>query len=84
MSCQAELTRQIGAIIRARGLTQKAAAQVIAIDQPKVSALLTGRLAGFSLERLAHFLTLLGKDVEIVVREKPASRAAGRLRVLSA
>ncbi len=80
---KAELARQIGAIIRERRLTQRAAAQALGVDQPKVSALLAGRLAGFSLERLAHFLTLLGKDVEIVVREKPPTRSVGRLSVLS-
>ena len=80
---KAELARQIGAIIRERGLTQRTAAQVLGTDQPKVSALLSGRLAGFSLERLAHFLTLLGKDVEIVVREKPPTRPVGRLSVVS-
>ena len=80
---RAALAREIGAVLRTRGLTQKAAAAAMGIDQPKVSAILTGRLGGFSLERLAHFLTLLGKDVEIVVREKPASRPAGRLSVVS-
>ena len=80
---KAELARQIGAIVRERGLTQRAAAQTLGVDQPKVSALLSGRLVGFSLERLAHFLTLLGKDVEIVVREKPPTRSVGRLSVLS-
>jgi predicted XRE-type DNA-binding protein len=80
---KAELARQIGAIIRQRRLTQKAAAQILGTDQPKMSGLLSGRLAGFSLERLAHFLTLLGKDVEIVVREKPSTRPIGRLSVLS-
>lgn len=79
---RAALAREIGVVIRAGGLTQKAAA-AMGIDQPKVSAILTGRLGGFSLERLAHFLTLLGKDVEIVVREKPASRSSGRLSVVS-
>lgn len=81
---KAALAREIGVIVRARGLTQKAAAATLGVDQPKVSALLAGRLGGFSLERLASFLTLLGKDVEIIVREKPASRAVGRLSVLSA
>lgn len=81
---KAELARQIAAIIRERRLTQKTAAQTLGIDQPKVSALLAGRLAGFSLERLAHFLTLLGKDVDIVVREKSATRSVGRLSVVSA
>src|SRR5438094_9313651 len=33
-------------------LTQAAAAKVLRIDQPKVSALLRGRISGFSTERL--------------------------------
>jgi predicted XRE-type DNA-binding protein len=39
---KAELARKIGAIIERRGLTQAAAAQVLEIDQPKVSALTRG------------------------------------------
>lgn len=80
---KAELARQIGAILHERALTQITAAQTLGIDQPTVSAVLSGRLSGFSVERLAHFLTLLGKDVEIVVREKPPTRSVGRLSVLS-
>ncbi len=80
---KAELARQIGAIVRDRALTQGAAAEILGTDQPKVSALLAGRLAGFSLERLAHFLTLFGKDVEIVVRDTPEPHAVGRLSVLA-
>lgn len=81
---KAELARQIGAITRQRRLTQAAMARVLGIDQPKVSALLAGRLDGFSLERLAHLLTLLGKDVDIIVREKPAARQVGRISVVGA
>jgi predicted XRE-type DNA-binding protein len=81
---KAELGRQIGAIIRERGLTQKSAAEVLGIDQPKVSALLAGQLAGLSLERLARFLTLLGRDVQIVVRETSPSNRTGRLSMITA
>lgn len=81
---KAELARQIGVIVRERGLTQRAAAQALGTDQPKVSALLAGQLGGFSLERLARFLTLLGRDVQIVVRETSSSTATGRLSVVSA
>lgn len=81
---RAELARQIAAAIRDRRLTQTAAARLLGTDQPKVSALAAGQLAGFSIERLAHWLTLLGKDVQIVVREKPPERPAGRLTVVSA
>jgi predicted XRE-type DNA-binding protein len=81
---RAELARQIGAIIRERGLTQQAAAQALGIDQPKVSALLAGRLSGFSLERLTRFLTMLGRDVQIVVRETTSPSQTGRLTVTTA
>jgi len=53
------------------------------IDQPKVSALINGRLAIFSSERLMHLLTALGQDVDITVKTKPQNRAHGRLRVVA-
>jgi hypothetical protein len=31
-----------------------------------------------------HFLTLLGRDVEIVVKNTPRSRRQGRMRVVAA
>jgi len=61
-------------------LTQVAAAQLIGIDQPKVSAMLAGQFRGYSVERLIRFLVALGHDVEIVV--KPSKRSgAAELRV---
>ena len=79
---KAELARKIAALITSRGLTQTAAATLLEVDQPKISALTRGRLAGFSLDRLVRFLVLLGSDVQIVV--KPRARAAGRARVMVA
>ena len=79
---KAELARKIGMLIAKQGLTQASAAELLQIDQPKVSALVHGRLAGFSLDRLVRFLVLLGNDVEIVV--KPRTRGARRARVLVA
>jgi hypothetical protein len=46
--------------------------------------LLRGYLTNFSTERLMHFLTLLGRDVEIVVKPTPRSRRLGRVRVVEA
>ena len=68
---KAELARQISGLIRDRGLRQTAAAKLLGVDQPKVSALLRGRLAGFSIERLVRYLAALGQEVEIVVRPRP-------------
>ena len=80
---KADLAIRIAATIRARRLTQARAARVLKIDQPKVSRLLRGQLSRFSTERLMHFLTLLGRDVEIVVKRAPRSRRQGRLRVVA-
>jgi predicted XRE-type DNA-binding protein len=49
-----------------------------------VSALANYKLDGFSVERLMTFLTALDQDVEIVIRKKPRSRAAGRISVVAA
>lgn len=78
---KAELASQIDRIIRARRLKQVEVAEILGVDQGKVSALVRGRLAGFSTERLFRFLNALGRDIEIVVTEKPRSRKRSRLTV---
>jgi predicted XRE-type DNA-binding protein len=78
---KAQLTSHIRRVIARRRLTQAAAATLMGIDQPKVSALLNGRLANFSCERLMRLLTALGQDVEITVKAKPRNRAQGLIRV---
>lgn len=47
------------------------------IDQANVSKLLAGQMAGFSIERLVHFLSLLDQDVEVIVRKAPHGRRQG-------
>jgi predicted XRE-type DNA-binding protein len=79
---KAQLASHIRQAIKRRRLTQAAAAALMGVDQPKVSALLNGRLANFSSERLMRLLTAIGQDVEITVRAKPRNRAHGRIRVV--
>ncbi len=79
---KAQLASHIRQVIKRRRLTPLAAAAHMGIDQPKVSALLNGRLANFSSERLMRLLTALGQDVEIVVKAKPRNRERGRIRVV--
>jgi predicted XRE-type DNA-binding protein len=67
-----------------RKLTQSEAAKVLAVTQPKVSALRRYRLAGFSVERLMTMLTALDRDVDIVIKRKPRSRRAARISVVAA
>jgi predicted XRE-type DNA-binding protein len=82
MLAKAELARRIGSIIKRRRLTQAQAATLLGLDQPKVSALLRGKLAGFSTDRLLRFLMALDRDVDIVIKRKPRSRRHGEIRVV--
>ena len=78
---KAELAHKIALLIQNKGLTQVQTAKLLGVDQPKVSALLRGRLSGFSLERLMRFLLLLGQDIKITVQACPRSRSQARVHV---
>lgn len=80
---EAELARKISSIIHKQHMTQAEAAEILGVDQPKISALINGRLSGFSTVRLFRFLNALGRDVEIVVKAKPNSRPQARIRVVA-
>jgi predicted XRE-type DNA-binding protein len=77
-----ELAATILQVIERKGLTQAAAGKALGIGQPKVSALMHGRLDGFSTDRLLRFLTQLGCDVRISV-SGPRTRVPGALRVMA-
>src|SRR5215470_2906270 len=77
------LAHAINGVIARRRLTQSAAAEKLAVNQPKVSALANYKLDGFSVERLMTFLTALDQDVEIVIKRKPRSRTTGRISVVA-
>lgn len=76
LMAKADLVSRISEIIARRGLTQAQAAEILGVNQPKVSALIRGNLDGFSTDRLFRFLNALGNDIEIAV--KPRRRASTR------
>lgn len=78
------LAHALNQVLEQRELTQTAAARVLGLTQPKVSALRRYRLAGFSVERLMTLLTALDRDVEIVIKKKPRSRSSARITVVPA
>ncbi len=67
--------------IREQGLSQTQAARVLGVNQPKISALMNGKMDGFSLERLLTFLSALGHDVKLTIGRRTTSRKAGRLLI---
>jgi predicted XRE-type DNA-binding protein len=77
------LAYSLNRVVEDRQLSQADAATVLGLTKPKVSALRHYKLAGFSVERLMNLLTAIGQDVEIVIRRKPRSRKAARIRVVA-
>jgi predicted XRE-type DNA-binding protein len=78
---KAKLATEIFHIIKQKKLTQVKAAGLLGVDQAKVSALMTGKLSGFSMERLFRFLNDLGQDVAIKVKPKSHTRKKGSTTV---
>ncbi len=74
LDIKANLAIQIIRIIERRGLTQVRAADIMGIDQPKVSMIVRGHLEKFSVERLCELLAALGCEVTIELREKSGAR----------
>ncbi len=76
------LTVVINRLLDSRRLTQEAAAKILGISQPKVSALRNYKLDGFSVERLMGYLASLGSNIEIRVRAASGrTPAPGRITV---
>jgi predicted XRE-type DNA-binding protein len=65
---KAQLAHQINLLIEERGLKQREASELLGITQPDVSNLATGRLSGFTFDRLYRCLSALDTDVEITLK----------------
>ena len=81
---KSRLAQRIANILERQNLTQSRAAEVLGIDQPKISKLLRGQLREFSTDRLFRFLNALNHDIEIVIREKPRLKRQATLSVVPA
>jgi len=66
--------------IREREWTQTEAAKVMGIDQPKVSAIVRGRVGDFTLDRLIQLATKLGQMVYVDVIGPDIERRVTRSR----
>jgi predicted XRE-type DNA-binding protein len=81
---KAQLVREIRDILKRRRLTQAKAAELLGLKQPDVSALTTGRVHKFSLERLLRCVRRLDRDVVMVIRPRRGVRAApGRGKMIN-
>jgi predicted XRE-type DNA-binding protein len=80
---RAKLAKQIVEIIEKKGLRQSEIADILGVDQSKVSKLVRGRISGFTSDRLLRFLNRLGCDVKIEVRRTRMVKTCGRVSVVA-
>jgi predicted XRE-type DNA-binding protein len=78
---KAQLATKIAEIIKLRKLTQTQASTLLGIPQPKLSNMLRGRFRGISEIKMLECLTLLGRDVQIVVKSVAKARKIGHVSV---
>ncbi|MDR3424893.1 MAG: helix-turn-helix transcriptional regulator [Alphaproteobacteria bacterium] len=76
---KSKLIIAIDETIEKRQLSQKKAAEICHTDQPTLSKVLRGRMESVTIDRLASWLTLLGRSVEIHVSPYKARTKRGRL-----
>lgn len=74
LELKAEIALRVIREIEKRKLTQIEAAKLLGAKQPKISALMNGKISGFSIERLLIFLTRLGHDVTITHKPHKSRR----------
>jgi predicted XRE-type DNA-binding protein len=75
---RAELMIAVREIIRRRGLRQRDAAALFGVAQPRVSDLVRGKVALFSVDTLIDMLAALGRRTDVKVRSAHSRPAAVR------
>jgi predicted XRE-type DNA-binding protein len=73
------LAQEIATILEDQQLTQTEAAYIMRDAPSQISLVVTGKLRGFSTERLIRMLARLGRDIDITIR--PAKAKAGKVTV---
>ncbi len=79
MRRKSQLAAEISRAIKARRLTQDGAAELLGIDQYKVSRITRGQFRGVSETKLLELMTKLGHDVRILVG--PVRRRIGKIEL---
>jgi len=74
---RSELMIRIGRFVKDSGLTQARAARLLGLTQPRLNAMLKGRIDLFSLDALVNAAVRAGLEVEL--RVSSPKRATGRV-----
>ena len=69
LKMRADLMMRIGDFYKRSGMTQAAAAKVLGLTQPRLNALLKGKIGLFSLDSLVNIASRAGMNVRLVVKK---------------
>ena len=64
---KAQMAAAIRESIRVRSFSQKQAAEFLGVDQPKISAIMNGKISGYTYDRLARYLAKFGRQVLVSI-----------------
>ena len=78
------LAAAVNTILDSHTLNQTQMAALLGISQPQISNLRGYKLERISVERLMRFLTLLNRDIDIVIRQKKSLGKIGEVAILEA
>ncbi len=67
---RADLMISLGKLIEDRGITQAQAAKLLGVTQPRISALMRGKIRLFSLDSLIAMLGRAGARVSVSVKRQ--------------
>ena len=73
---RSELMIQLRKIIESRGLKQAEAARMLRVSQPRVSALMKGRIDLFSVDTLIDMLARAGFKVKVALMKSSSRKVA--------
>jgi len=79
MKIKANGVRVLAKLINTSGMTQQEVADILGIDQPKISRILHGNFRGLSMEKVMSYILALGNDIDITVSEKDGAEPVGHL-----
>jgi predicted XRE-type DNA-binding protein len=69
LKLRSELMIRIESFYRESGMTQTAAAKTLGLTQPRLNALLKGKLSQFSLDALVNIASRAGLNVRLVIKK---------------
>lgn len=81
MQRKSSLATEIARAIKARHLTQEAAADLLGIDQAKISKITRGQFRGVSEAKLLELVAKLGHDVTITVGKTKRHGSVGKIEL---